>query len=146
MTIYFNNVLKILLLICAISITPTQLCYAGNDPIIITYSDYWPLFRTEKDGTRSGIFYEIVSEAMSSINVEIKWESYPWARCQNYVRTGKADAIMTVRTDKRSEYTVTHSTPFYHQHLQLFTYTDNPQKTLIDKVKTPEDIKKQNSQ
>ncbi len=72
---------------------------------------------------------------MSSINVEIKWESYPWARCQNYVRTGKADAIMTVRTDERSEYTVTHPTPFYQRHLQLFTYKNNPRKTVIDQVK-----------
>ncbi|ACS79904.1 substrate-binding periplasmic protein [Maridesulfovibrio salexigens] len=142
MRIYLNNIFIISILICVISITSTPQCYAENDPIIITYSDYWPLFRTEKDGTRSGIFYEIVSEAMNSINVEIKWESYPWARCQNYVRTGKADAIMTVRTDERSEYTLTHPTPFYHKHLQLFTYKNNPQEASIDQVKTPEDIER----
>ncbi|WP_320175692.1 transporter substrate-binding domain-containing protein [Maridesulfovibrio sp.] len=142
MRFYVNNILKIIILFCIASTIHNPLAYAEKEPIIITYNDYWPLFRTDKNGTRSGIFYEIVSEAMDSIDIKIRWESYPWARCQNYIKTGRADGIMTVRTVERSEYTVTHPTPFYNQHLQIFTYRDNPQKAFIDQVKNPEDIKK----
>ncbi|WP_421901779.1 substrate-binding periplasmic protein [Maridesulfovibrio sp.] len=142
MRINFKYLLKNIFLLCAICMIPEPILHAKEAPMIITYSDFWPLFKTEQNGTMSGIFYEIVSEAMTRIDVKIKWESYPWARCQNYVKTGKADGIMTVPTNERAEYTVTHPTPFYHQHLQLFTYKDNSKEKFIDMVKTPEDIQR----
>ncbi|TIH19856.1 amino acid ABC transporter substrate-binding protein [Marinifilum sp. JC120] len=141
MKISFKNVLKIIFLLCAVSTFYTYPAQAKKDTIIITYNDFWPLFWTEDNGTRSGIFYEIVSEAMNKLNIKIKWESYPWTRCQSHVKSGTADGIMTVPTDERSTYTETHPTPFYHSYTQIFTYKGHPKKQIMDSIKTPEDIK-----
>ncbi|NDV28599.1 ABC transporter substrate-binding protein [Desulfovibrio sp. JC010] len=134
-------ILKIIFLLCAIHILPTPAAQAEKAPFIIAHSELWPLLRTEENGTKSGIFYEIIYESMKRLNIKIKWEYYPWARCQNHVESGIADAILTVPTDERATYTETHPTPFYHSYTQLFTYKGHPKKDVMDKIKTPQDIK-----
>lgn len=144
MKINFKHVLKIIFLLCAISMIYAPIAHTTKNSITITYHDFWPLLKTEKNGTMSGIFYEIITEAMNRLNIKIKWESYPWSRCQRYVKAGIADGIMTIPTNERTTYSVTHPTPFYHKNTQLFTYKGNPQKSTMDRIKNLEDIKDAN--
>lgn len=118
---------------------PQQLC-AEQKVMRIDYPDFWPFFTRQENGEMTGFFFEIVTTALSEMGIESRWEVYPWGRCQANVRSGEADAMITVPTDERLEYTETHTDPFYRKELRIFTYAQHPRLSLIEKIKTTGDI------
>jgi len=104
------------------------------DVMDINYPEYWPFFVRAESGQMTGFFYEIVTEALGRMDIEAKWHCYPWGRCQAHVRTGDADAMVTVPTVERLKYSVTHSEPFYMKKLMLFTYAGHPKMEAIKSI------------
>lgn len=90
----------------------------------------------------AGFFYDILHEALQErLGIPLVWTPYPWTRCQENVKTGVADAMLTVPTDERASYTSTHKHPFYIKDLHVFTYAGHPRITDIVSIKTISDIK-----
>ena len=58
------------------------------------------------------------------------------------VKSGRSDAMITVPTEERAAYTVTHKAPFYLKPLALFTYKNHPCMHEIEALRTIQDIKK----
>lgn len=115
---------------------------ADKQPLRIDYPNFWPFFTRTEEGRMQGFFYETIHEALRRMEITAVWEAYPWARCQEHVKQGEADAMITVPTPERLEYTVTHATPFYFKKLTVFTYVGHPQAEEIQSIKTIDDIKK----
>ena len=133
-TCYTSVVIFFLVLTC------TSSGYAGKSMTIV-YPDYWPFFSRAGNGTMQGIFYEIITKAIQqNSEIEIKWEEYPWKRCQQYVKHGKADAMITVPTKRRLEYSITHPSPFYNKTMNIFTYAAHPKMDIINSIKNIEEL------
>jgi polar amino acid transport system substrate-binding protein len=117
---------------------------AGESVLRMNYPDFWPFYTRTQNGQLTGLFYEIMSNALDRMEIESVWESYPWGRCQSHVQSGDADGMITVPTPERLQYCKTHKTPFYLKTLTIFTYKDHPKLKEIQSIKTPDDILKLN--
>jgi len=108
----------------------------------IAYPEFWPFFTRDNNGRMSGFFYEIVMEAVERrLGISLVWETFPWPRCQELVRQGRYDAMLTVPTPERSAYTLTHPDPFYLKSLNVFTFNGHPQMERIKQIRNLADIK-----
>ena len=111
-------------------------------PLRIAYPEFAPFHYTDESGRLQGIFHTIINEAVERrMGVPLLWTAYPWTRCQENVRNGKEDAILTTPTAERATYTRTHTIPFYRKDLHIFTYQDHPMLGAIRQLTTLEDIR-----
>jgi polar amino acid transport system substrate-binding protein len=111
----------------------------------MAYPNFPPFHWADENGEMRGFFYEIITEAIEKrMGLKVIWTAYPWPRCQENIKAGKEDAILTVPTEERAAYTVTHEDPFYEKTLHLFTYMDHPKMAEIEKIKKIKDLKKGN--
>jgi polar amino acid transport system substrate-binding protein len=109
----------------------------------IAYPNFPPFHWMNEQGTMAGFFYEIITEALEKrMGLQVVWTSYPWIRCQENLKAGTDDAVLTVPTPERARYTVTHRDPFYQKSLNLFAYANHPQWDRIKKIRTIADLKK----
>jgi polar amino acid transport system substrate-binding protein len=108
----------------------------------IAYPTFPPFHWAKDDGKMTGFFYEIISEALEKrMGLIVVWTSYPWTRCQENLKIGTDDAVITVPTAERAVYTVTHKDPFYQKTLNLFTHVDHPRMTEIKKIREIADLR-----
>jgi len=136
-TIFFISILLLVLVFQINSNAQTP-----QSSLRIAYSEFYPFHWTDKTGTLKGIFYDIITEALEKrMRLPLVWTAYPWARCQENLKFGKDDAILTVPTSERSAYTMTHKDPFFKKPLHIYTYVDHPKLTQIMTIKTITDIK-----
>lgn len=132
----FRRGLLTILLVMALAVPAS----ASENTLRIHYPDFWPFFTRTDEGRMTGFFYEIVSSALTRMGIQSSWESYPWSRCQAQVRSGEADAMITVPTPERLRYSNTHDTPFYLKKLVIFTYKDHPALPRIREIMSIKDI------
>ena len=113
------------------------------EPLRMAYPTFAPFHYLNEKGEMEGLFYDIITEAVEKrLGVPLVWTAYPWARCQQNVRAGHDDAITTVPTRDRAEYTSTHDTPFYIKTLHLFTYKNHPRLEEIRTLKNITELEK----
>lgn len=60
----------------------------------------------EENGVAKGIQPEIISYLCDKLGIKVIHTFYPWARAQNMVREGRADAMLTTPTAARFKYCV----------------------------------------
>ncbi len=107
----------------------------------IAYPVFPPFHWVGENGQMAGFFYEILTEALEKrMGLTVVWTACPWIRCQENLRFGKDDAVITVPTPERAEFTVTHKTPFYQKPLNVFTYVGHPRFAGIKEIKNIADI------
>lgn len=117
----------------------------AKEPLRIAYPEFQPFHYINADNNLTGLFYDILTESLHNrMNLELIWEQYPWARCQENVKHEKNDAILTVPTLERAKYTKTHNHPFYSKKLHIYTYVDHPQVSTIQSITSIDDIKQNN--
>lgn len=135
---------KILLsttLVAMLLLVPASLLNAQG-ALRIAYPSFPPFHWVNETGEMTGFFHEIITEALvKRMGMTVVWNEYPWPRCQENLKAGKDDAIMTVPTAERAVYTVTHKDPFYQKELHIFTYVDHHRMAEIKGIKKIEGIK-----
>jgi polar amino acid transport system substrate-binding protein len=108
----------------------------------IAYPHFPPFHFMDEKGSMAGFFHGILTEALERrMGVTVVWTAYPWTRCQENLKSGTDDAVITVPTPERAVFTVTHRDPFYLKPLHLFTYADHPQLSRIGKIRRIADLK-----
>jgi len=118
---------------------------SDKPPLHIAYPDFPPFHWRNGDGRMQGIFHAILVEALEKrMNQPTTWNAYPWVRCQENVKAGLEDALLTVPTQERNLYTATHRQAFFEKPLHLFTLADHPRLAEIMGIATLSDIKKLN--
>lgn len=109
----------------------------------MAFPEFFPFFAESKEGKVEGFFYDLITEALDHrMGIPVTWVQMPWKRCQNLVRFGEYDAMITVPTQERRVYCETHPTPFYRKELKLFTYRGHDRLSEIQHIRSIEDIKK----
>jgi polar amino acid transport system substrate-binding protein len=107
----------------------------AREALRIAYPVFPPFHWMNKQGQMQGLFYDILTEAIEKrMGVALIWTAYPWTRCQENLKTGVDDAILTVPTPERDTYTITHPHAFYEKPLNLFTYSGHPRMDAIQRI------------
>jgi polar amino acid transport system substrate-binding protein len=115
----------------------------SQNALTIAYPKFYPFFAKVKNENIEGFFYEIIMEAVENrMGIHTQWFQMPWKRCQNQVRSGKFDAMITVPTAERLAYCDTHPDPFFVKELKIFTYNGHKRIDEIQKIGSLTDIKK----
>lgn len=115
----------------------------SQSALTIAYPEFYPFFAKAKDEKIEGFFYEILMEAMENrMGIHTEWFQMPWKRCQNQVRSGKFDAMITVPTAQRLAYCDTHPAPFFVKELKIFTYKGHKRMNAIQRIGSLSDIKR----
>jgi polar amino acid transport system substrate-binding protein len=80
-----------------------------------------------------GIYVDLLREAFKRLNVPLEHTPYPWKRAQFLVENGQADAMITVMTPKRAEFTVASKEALAEHKWVAFVRNDHPD---LAKIKT----------
>ncbi len=113
----------------------------AGETMTIAFPQFYPFFEQTQAKETRGFFYDIITEALDKrMGIATKWVPMPWKRCQAQVKAGRADAMITVPTEERRRYSVTHQNPFYIKQLRLFTYAGHARLAEIKDLKTISDL------
>ncbi|MFH1912717.1 MAG: transporter substrate-binding domain-containing protein [Pseudomonadota bacterium] len=113
---------------------------AAQAPLRIDYPDFWPFFTRDEAGEMTGFFHDVVTEALARMGMRATWHAFPWGRCQENVRSGEADAMITVPTAGRLDYSRTHADPFHLKELVVFTRADHARRAEVEALASIDDI------
>jgi polar amino acid transport system substrate-binding protein len=95
--------LTILWLACSILVALVARPAAAQDPLVIVSPESRPYAYREGDVTK-GVLHDLVTEAFRRAHRPIEIRFFPWARCMEEVRKGRADAMFVMyKTAEREQ-------------------------------------------
>lgn len=98
--------MKSLLIIIIIYILTSSFLFSQDIVIKAAYTDWEPYTYTENNDAK-GFEIEIFSIIMDKMNIKVEYESLPWKRCLNNLKTGESDVVISMfKTDERELYTI----------------------------------------
>lgn len=101
--------LRYRIIIFSVTLSLTLICQLSAAPqrktIQVVYTDWFP-YTYEQNGVASGFEIEIAEAVFRQINVEPVFIKFPWKRCLSSIRSGEADALISMlKTSERKVYT-----------------------------------------
>jgi len=116
-----------------------------DNPIIFAHLDWEPYIYQDANGNSVGLFMDLMEEVFEKgLNIRVEAHLRPWKRAQIEVQEGGADAMITVATPTRLDYSVRSDSPIFPLYMTLFTYSGHKQLEAIKAIKSVEDIKRLN--
>ncbi len=128
----FLKKIFIALIICCLATTQI---HAGEPFIWADDQDYEPFMYKTKNQEIKGVFRDIIVEIFSRIDIPLKYDVYPWKRTQAMVKSGQADAMITVPTQKRLTF-LSPTDPIVNSQISIFVRKDNPRIKEIMAIKS----------
>ena len=112
-------------------------------PMRMVYFENFPPFSWRgEDGVMKGILIDVMDEAAGRrMGISLVHEGFPWARAQEMVREGKADAFVTIPTPARREYTEVAGEPLVLQCPTVFTKAGHERMKEIESIEKIDDLK-----
>jgi polar amino acid transport system substrate-binding protein len=101
------------------------------------YFSGFPPYSFEVEGQMRGILIDALNEAIGKrMKISIAHKGYPWARAQNEVQRGTADAFVTNPTPTRREYTEVSKEAVIRPEYKIFTRFDHPRISEIQTLRS----------
>jgi len=115
----------------------------AREPMKMVYFDnYQPFSWLDEKEQMRGILIDVINETIRKrMKISVTHEGYPWARAQNRVRVGRADAFVTVPTPERKSYTEISSEVVTAVKFALFAKKESPKMKKFRKIRTIADLK-----
>lgn len=114
----------------------------AQDTMRLVYFENFPPFSWREDDQMKGILIDVVNEAVQvRMGIPVSHEGYPWARAQNLVKNGEADAFVTIPTPERKEYTKVSNQPVITTKVTLFTNINHERMDEFKNIETISDLK-----
>lgn len=111
------------------------------EPILVVFHATAPPFSVgEADGSVSGILPDATRLVAARAQLSIRCLAYPWARAQEMVRTGEADALVTLRTDARDREMIFAETPLLRDEMQVYFRRDRDDAPRLRAGLDPHDV------
>jgi len=108
---------------------------AQTPPLQFVYAQGYPPFSWQDEEGLHGILLDFVDALVKdSLGLPVEHEILPWARCQMLVEAGEKDAIFTIPTPQREEYTLITDIPIYTSDYLIWTGATNPKMESIQEV------------
>lgn len=90
----------------------------------------------------AGIFIDVMDELLvKRLGLSVEHEGFPWARAQQRVKEGLADALISVATEERRAYTVPTREWVTQGKLAMFVRADEPQRARLATIKGIAELK-----
>lgn len=87
------------------------------------------------------VYLQLAQEALRRARVDFTCEALPWRRAQMMVRLGEQDAMVTLATPERAEYSVAIEDTLYHLPLHAFTSATHPQREALARLRRISELK-----
>lgn len=114
----------------------------GKPVFRIALSDTYAPYSFLEYGQLKGIVVEILQTVLAQqMGLTVQFEGYPWARAQLMVERDGLDALCTIATPARLQYTVNSTEPVLVNNFHLFVHRSNPLLPALRKVKTLAELK-----
>lgn len=95
------------------------------EPITVVFHATAPPFSVgEADGSVTGLLPDAMRLVAARAQLSVRYLAYPWARAQEMVRTGEADALVTLRTGARDREMIFADTPLLRDEMQVYFRRD----------------------
>lgn len=103
--------------------------------LVVASGDFHPFNIERPDGTIGGIYADAIRMVADRLGWAFAYVPIPWARAQEMVRQGLADAFITLPIPERREYMHFTETPLLVlDRGVLVTHRDHPQRAAIEAV------------
>lgn len=110
---------------------------AAESAFRIAYHEDFAPFSQRREGRMAGIFINILDELLvKRLGLTIEHEGFPWARAQQRVKEGLADAFVTVATDERRAFTVPTQEWITQGRLAMFVRADAPERARLAQIRS----------
>lgn len=114
----------------------------AQETMRLVYFENFPPFSWREDDQMQGILIDVVNEAVQArMGIPVSHEGYPWARAQRMVKSGEADAFVTIPTPERKEYTKASNEPVITTKVTLFTNINHERMEEFKNIKVIADLK-----
>lgn len=81
------------------------------------------------------VYLRLAQEALRRAGIDYECEALPWRRAQMMVQLGEQDAMITLATAERAEYSVAVEEPLYHLPLHAFTSASHPRREELARLR-----------
>lgn len=113
----------------------------AEDPMKFVYFEDFAPYSYREDGCMKGILIDVTDRIVhTQMGLLVSHTGYPWERAQAMVRTGEADAFISVPTPARRAYTIIGRVPVSTVTVALFSNPENSRVREIETVKTVSDL------
>lgn len=90
-------------------------------------SDDWAPYIYWEDGQPRGIDYEVTSEVLKRLGIDVDWQLMPWKRCLAMVQQGLADGVVDIfQIDSRKPFMFYPDEPLSNAEFVLFQNNAKP--------------------
>lgn len=107
--------------------------------MVLTCGDAYPPLCFVDNGSVAGIEIDVMKALAKRQGFSVKARALPWARAQEQVRTGEADAFITITTPERQDYAVMSPTVLFSTRLVAATAKNNPRLAELRTITTLQD-------
>lgn len=104
--------------------------------LVLTFGEAYPPMCFVEGGIAKGIEIDVMNELGKREGFSIKPRALPWARAQEQVRSGEADAFITITTPERERYAVMSPVVMFSIHLVAATAKNNARIAELRNIKT----------
>ncbi|MBT4527212.1 MAG: transporter substrate-binding domain-containing protein [Deltaproteobacteria bacterium] len=123
---YFIKSIFYRILITSLLVTMMNIELGATPKIRVVYTEWFP-YTFEEQGKASGFEIDIFKAIMKRMGIPVEFGRYPWKRCLDHLKKGKADALISMLyTSNREQYTY-----FAKEHISvsrtIFATTKNRQ-------------------
>lgn len=109
---------------------------------IVYFHDFQPFSWEDEDKQMQGILIDVLTESITNrMGISTTHKGYPWARAQNYVKTGQSDAFATLATPERRTYTEVSDQPVIIITGRPFLHTLSPDFDKLNQVSSISGLK-----
>jgi polar amino acid transport system substrate-binding protein len=103
--------------------------------------DSFAQFIDRGNGGATGLYVDIITEAVENrLNTPLEFIWQPWQRAQFSAKNGIVDAMITVATDARLDYSEAGNVPVALSRIRLFTTAGHPRFERMRKIETLQDL------
>lgn len=107
----------------------------------MTEQDWPPIFYRNVEGKPAGSWHVKLEKIFKEqLCADVEYSFLPWLRAQRDVETGRADAMITVATASRLEYSSPINTYFFSIDFHLLTRKNHPNLADLQSINTLEDL------
>ena len=112
------------------------------EPLRVVYFENYEPISWLDEGTMHGVLVDIVNEAISRrMGIAVEHRGYPWARAQELVKRGLADAFLTVVTPERAQFTIFGEESVLSLDNVAYTSFRHPRRAELEKAQNLDDLR-----
>lgn len=107
----------------------------------LVYAEHFPPYSERRGAQVEGVFVDIARELLERrLGLRVAHAAYPWARAQEQVRRGEADAFVSVPTAERLQYTVATRGWLTQGRLVMLARADDPERERLAGIRQTADL------